>query len=331
MELSRRTLVLGALAAPLVAALGGCGVTDDYGEAGTGRIADLRFMVPNSPGGGYDITARTAAKVMDDAGISQGTEVFNLAGAGGTVGLARLVNERGNSGMVMMMGLGVVGSVYTQGSDATLAQTTPLAKVIEEPGVVMVSRDSPFATLQDLVDAWTADPGSVSVGGGSSPGGPDHLLPMQLAQTLGIEPRDVSYVPYDGGGELLPAILGGKVDIGASGPGEYLDQIESGEVRVLAVTSAERQPTLDAPTLQEQGVDMVFTNWRGIVAPPGITGPESERLVTALEQMHASPGWKQALEERGWVDAFETGEDFRRFLEQQDARVSDVLTQLGLA
>ena len=102
-----------------------------------------------------------------------------------------------------------------------------------------------------------------------SPGGPDHLLPMQLAQTVGIDPKQVNFISYDGGGELLPAVLGGKVAFGASGFGEFLDQVEAGEVRVLAISGAERVDAVDAPTLKESGIDLVFTNWRGVVAPAG--------------------------------------------------------------
>lgn len=133
-----------------------------------------------------------------------------------------------------------------------------------------MSKDSPYKTIDDLVTAWKKDPKKVAVGGGSSPGGPDHLLPMQLAQAVGIEPKKVNYISYDGGGELLPAILGNKIAFGASGFGEFLDQIEAGQVRVLAVTSEKPIDAVkDAPTLVDSGIDLVFTNWRGIVAPPG--------------------------------------------------------------
>src|SRR3954470_8668381 len=214
-----------ALAAVTVSA---CGVTDKKASASdsadSGKpLSDLRIMVPNSPGGGYDITARTAAKVMEDSKITNGTEVFNLEGAGGTVGLARTVNEKGNAGLTMLMGLGVVGASYTAKSKATLADTTPIVRLIEEYGAVMVPKDSPFKTIGDLVRAWKANPGSLSFGGGSSPGGPDHLLPMQLAQAVGVDPRKVNFVQYDGGGDLLPAILGDKIDVATSGVGEFKD------------------------------------------------------------------------------------------------------------
>ncbi len=328
-----RLLPLAAALAGLTLAASACGVTGDSGAGAKegGPVTDLRVMVPNSAGGGYDVTARTAAKVMEDEDIASGIEVFNLEGAGGTVGLARTVNEKGNGDLAMLMGLGVVGASYTNDTDATLAETTPLARLIEEPGAIMVSKDSPYKTIDDLVAAWKADPAKVTVGGGSSAGGPDHLLPMQLAQAVGIEPKKVNYVSYDGGGDLLPALLGNKLDFATSGPSELQDQIESGQIRVLATSGEQRLENVDAPTLKESGIDLVFTNWRGLVAPPGLTESDRTRLVDALQKMHDSDGWKQALEKNGWTDAFITGDEFGSFLEEQDKRVADVLSDLGLA
>ncbi len=332
-----RTLKFAAVAAAAALALTACGATSgtnasSNGAASDGPVKDLRIMVPNTPGGGYDTTARTAAKVMAAEGITdKAPEVFNLAGAGGTVGLARLVNEKGKGDLAMLMGLGVVGASYTNKTQAKLTETTPLAKLIEEPGAIMVSKDSPYKTIDDLVTAWKADPSKVSVGGGSSPGGPDHLLPMQLAQAVGIDPTKVNFVSYDGGGDLLPAILGNKVSVAASGAGEYMKQIESGEVRVLAVSGASRLDGVDAPTLKESNIDLVFSNWRGIVAPPGISDADKTKWINALKKLHESAGWKEALKTNGWTDAFITGDEFGTFLKDQDKAVADVLTKLGLA
>ena len=321
-----------ALATSSVAA---CGVTDksstDAAADSSKPLSDLRIMVPNSPGGGYDITARTAAKVMEDSHITTGTEVFNLEGAGGTVGLARTVNEKGNGDLAMLMGLGVVGASYTNKSKATLTQTTPIVRLIEEYGAVMVPKDSPFKTIDDLVKAWKADPRSLSVGGGSSPGGPDHLLPMQLAQAVGVDPKKVRFVSYDGGGDLLPALLGDKIDFATSGAGEFKDQIANGDIRVLATSGDERIDGIDAPTLKEAGIDLVFTNWRGVVAPPGISDAQRERLIDAFQKMHDTQEWKDALKANSWADAFATGDDFGAFIKEQDKRVADTLGELGLA
>ncbi len=113
---SLRKLTVGAVAAGLV--LTGCGTTAEGGSAsgggGDGPIEGLRFMVPNSAGSGYDTTAREVARVMEAEKLASGIEVFNLEGAGGTVGLQRLVNEDGNADMLMQMGLGVVGGARSR-------------------------------------------------------------------------------------------------------------------------------------------------------------------------------------------------------------------------
>ena len=116
------------------------------------------MMVPNSPGGGYDLTARTAVKIMEDDDITGRVEVFNVIGAGGTVAMARLMNEKGNDDLMMTMGLGVVGATYTNGSKAKASDATALAKLVEDPERILVPADSPFKTVQDFVAAWKADP-----------------------------------------------------------------------------------------------------------------------------------------------------------------------------
>ncbi|TFD50213.1 tripartite tricarboxylate transporter substrate binding protein [Cryobacterium frigoriphilum] len=330
---ARRLFGTAFIATALVVALSACGVTGTATVAATnsGPIENLQVMVPNAPGSGYDVTGRAAVKVMDDIGVATGTEVTNLAGAGGTVGLARTLTETGNADFLLMMGLGVVGAAYTNEGDAKVADATPIARLIEEAGAIFVPADSPYQTLDDMITAWKVDPASFAVGGGSSPGGPDHLLPMQLADAVGIDPSTVNFITYDGGGELLPAILGGKLQFAASGYGEFLEQVKAGELRVLAVTSEERVPVLeDAPTLTEEGVDLVFTNWRGFLAAPGLSDEQTARLVTAVTEMHDSEEWAAVLESNGWTDAFATGDEFAGFLTEQDERVATVLESLGL-
>jgi putative tricarboxylic transport membrane protein len=315
-----------AVAATVVmaTALAGCGVT------GNPRGDSLRLMVPT--GSRWRLRRHRANRRQGGGRLKDRDQrpVFNLAGAGGTVGLQRLVNEKGTAGLLMMMGLGVVGAVYANKSEATLAETTPLARMIEESGAVFVSKDSPYQTLDQLVQAWKADPGKVIVGGGSSIGGPDHLLTMQLAEAVGIDPTVVNYLPYDSGGELLPALLGNKVVFGASGYTEFLDQIRAGQLRVLAVTSEKRVLVLpDALTANEQGVNLEFTNWRGFVAPPRISNSDRATLLGVLDRLHRSDQWKQAIERNGWTDAYLAGDGFATFLTEQDQRVADMLSKLG--
>jgi putative tricarboxylic transport membrane protein len=331
---SLRKLTVGTVAAGLV--LTGCGTTGEGGSAAEGGSNDgplsgVRLLIPNSAGSGYDTTGREVAKVLEDEKLSEAIEVFNLEGAGGTVGLQRLVNEDGNADMLMQMGLGVVGAQFSNQSEATLDQTTPIAKLIEEAEAIVVLADSPFQTLDDLIEAWKADPGNTPVGGASNPGGPDHLTPMLLAQEVGVTPTDVNYVPYDGGGELLAGILGGDVAFAATGVGEVTESAANGDIRILAVTSEEAVEGVDAPTLTEEGVDLVFANWRGIVAAPGISDDETQGFVDAVTEMHDSDAWKKVLEDQGWTDAFIPGDEFGDFLGEESSRVEGIMSELGLA
>jgi putative tricarboxylic transport membrane protein len=294
-------------------------------------MTGLRVMVPNNPGSGYDVTARSAVLAMEQAGLARSVEVFNLPGASGAVGLQRLVNERGNGALLMQMGLGVVGAVHTTRSPVSFADTTPIARLTEDPEAVVVAADSPYGTLDELMTAWRADPLRIAVAGGSSPGGPDHLAAHLLAQAVGLDPRLVGYREYDGGGDLLAALLGSRVAFGVSSPTEFRDQIAAGQLRVLAVTSAQRVPGVDAPTLRDAGVDLQFANWRGLVAPPGLADADRRALTRLVDELRGSPEWAQVLARMNVTDAYLTGDEFGAFLRSEDERVAGVLHRLGLA
>ena len=296
---------------------------------------DMTMLIPNSPGGGYDQTGRAAIAVMENADITGGSfEVTNVIGAGGSVAMTRLMNAEGDERTMMTAGLGVVGSLYSFGVPYKLQDATPLAQLIEDQEGVLVPADSPFETIDDLVAAWQDDPSSIVVGGGSSPGGPDHLFPMQLATAVGIDARDVRYVPYDGGGPLTSALLGNKIDVGFSGVGEFegplSDRASCACSPSPARSGSRARASATPPPCTEAGIDLVFTNWRGVFAPPGISDERRDELIAMLEEMHDTPEWQQALEDNGWIDEFKTGDEFTTFLQEQDERVATTLEELDL-
>jgi putative tricarboxylic transport membrane protein len=257
-------------------------------------------------------------------------EVENIPGAGGTIGLAQFVNRYEGQGDTMLIsGLVMVGAILTNQAPVTLEQTTPIARLTGEYEVIVVPANSPHQTLQDLIDAFKADPGAISWGGGSA-GGTDHILVGLIAQEVGVDPSKINYIPFSGGGEALAAILGGHVSAGVSGLGEWIGQIQAGELRALAISSPERLSGFDIPTLKEQGVDLDLVNWRGVVAPPALEEAEREALLGAVDAMVASEAWQNTLEKRNWMNVYLAGDEFAAFLEQEQQRVENVLRDIGL-
>jgi putative tricarboxylic transport membrane protein len=290
----------------------------------------LRIIAPAAPGGGWDQTARVMQQVLQRAGIVHTSSVENIPGAAGTIGLARFIGaERGNNDVVMVSGLIMLGAIVTHASPVTLREVTPIARLTGEYEVIVVPAASPFRSLNDLVRAFRDKPESISWGGGSA-GGSDQILAGLLADAVGVSPRRVNYIAFSGGGESLSAILGGQVSVGINGLAELAPQIDAGTVRVLGISSAERLPGLAAPTLREQGVDVEFENWRSLVAPPGISSADRERLEKAVDAMVRSSEWREALQRYRWIDRYLTGNEFSRFVRAEDQRVRAILTKLGL-
>ena len=289
----------------------------------------LRIIAPAAPGGGWDQTARVMQQVVQQTGLARRVSVENIPGAAGLIGLARFIGaERGNGDAVMVNGLIMLGAIVTQQSEVTFANVTPIARLTGEYEVLTVPANSPFRTLGDFTRAFRERPEAISWGGGSA-GGSDQILAGLIADALGVAPRRVNYIAFSGGGESLSAILGGQVSVGINGLAEFAPQIEAGTVRALAISSGERLPGLDIPTLREQGVDVEFENWRSVVGPPGLSAADRERMDAAVASLVASPEWQAALVKFRWIDRYLAGPEFLRFVASEERRVQNILTQFG--
>ena len=311
-----RRLVMAALATATLAA--------------QGHAADYTIMAPAAPGGGWDQTARTMQAVLQEAGISGNVQVQNVPGAGGTIGLAQFVNQsNGNPEALIVGGYVMVGAILTNASPVDLTMVTPIARLTGESVAIAVPAASDIQTMNDLVAKLKADPGAVSWGGGSA-GGADHITAALIAKAVGVDPTKVNYIAFSGGGEALAAILGGQVTVGVSGLGEFASQIDAGALRLLAVSTAERVPGVDAPTLTEAGVDVALQNWRMVAAAPGITDAQNAAITADIEQRATSEQWQKALADRGWVDTYLAGDDFTQQLAADIEATQAILTDLGL-
>jgi putative tricarboxylic transport membrane protein len=331
---SRRGSAWYVVITSLAVILAACSPSDDGGASGGGGTSgypaeDLQIMAPADPGGGWDSTARAMQPVLEEvAGV--GVEVYNVPGAGGTTGLAQLVDENtGDPYQLMVMGLVMVGAIITNDSSVTLDQVTPIASLTSEQEAIVVPADSEYETLEDLVAAWTEDPAAIAWGGGSA-GGTDHILVGLLAQEAGVDPSGINYVPHSGGGEALADLLNGATPVGVSGVSEFADAVDAGDLRFLAVSGDEAPEGIDAPTITESGNDVVLENWRGVMAPPDISDADREAVVAMITEMHDSEAWQTALSDNGWTDFFQTGDDFASYLGEEQTRVEGVLAEIDI-
>jgi putative tricarboxylic transport membrane protein len=291
---------------------------------------ELKIMAPAAPGGGWDQTARSMQQALMAEKIARSVQVTNVPGAGGAVGIAQFVNgAKGDGNQLMVNGFVMVGALLMNKSPVTLDQVTPIARLTEETQVMVVPANSPIKTAKDLAELVKKDVAKVTFAGGSA-GGVDHIMAALFAGAAGADAAKVNYVPFSGGGESLAAILGGKVTAGISGWSEYEGQIKAGKLRALGVTSPQRMPGVDVATFKEQGVDLVLTNWRSVMGAPGINATQKQTLVDAIGKLAKSKAWQDILKQKGWDDAYLTGDEFATFLKQEQVRVSRVLASVGL-
>jgi putative tricarboxylic transport membrane protein len=286
------------------------------------------MMIPANPGGGWDQTGRNLAAAMQSAKLVSGVQFDNKGGAAGTIGLAQFVNSaKGDPNALMVGGMVMVGGIILNKSPVSLSQVTPIARLTSEWEVIVVGASSPHKTMADLLKALKENPGKVSWGGGSA-GGTDHILVGLIARAVGVEPSKTNYVAFKGGGEQIPAILGGHVSAGVAGVGEFSEQIKAGKMRALAVSSPARFEGI--PTLKEQGVDVELGNWRGVFGAPGISPQQRDALVKLVRDATETAAWKATLQKLGWTPVFLGGDDYKKFIEEDTRRVAAIIESLGL-
>lgn len=292
-------------------------------------IPHLRIVVPSGPGGAWDLTARVLQPILQSEGLAGTTVVENIAGAGGVVGLTRFaMAERGVDNVVMLLGNGVIGSALSSASVVTLANITPIARLTSECEVFIVPSASPHQTMSDLVAAFRAAPERMSWGVGG-PAGTDATAAWLVADAVSVDPRRVNIIAVAGGGEVMRVVLGNQVTVGVNPLTPAAPYVTTGAVRALAVSCAERVTGLDVPTLRETGIDVEIEVWRALVAPPGITVADRERLENIAARLVRSQAWREALARHDWRDRFLAGPAFAQFLADEQATIRALVRRVA--
>ncbi|MDM7949916.1 tripartite tricarboxylate transporter substrate-binding protein [Hydrogenophaga sp.] len=291
---------------------------------------NLKMMIPANPGGGWDSTGRALGKALQDAGAASSVTFENKGGAAGAIGLAQFYNaSKGDPNALMVMGAVMLGGIITGKPPVSVTQLTPIARLTTEYNVFVLPADSPFKSMKDVVDQLKKDPGSVKWGGGSR-GSTEHIAAAQIAQAVGVQASKINYVPFRGGGEATAAILGGNVTVGGSGYSEFQQYIESGKMRAIAVTSAQRLPGINIPTLKEQGINVEIGNWRGVFGAAGISAAQRDALTALVVRATKSPSWTESLTKNNWTAALLTGKSFDEFVDRDFSSLRATMVRAGM-
>ncbi len=323
MDMTRRAFAAAAVAAM---SLGTPAFAD-----GHQMMDSIHFLVPGGAGGGWDGTARGTGEALTGAGLVGSASYENMSGGGGGVAIAYMIeNSESQHGTLMVNSTPIVIRSLTGVFPQSFRDLTLIAGTIGDYATIVVNTDSPIQSMGDLLEAYRADPGGTAIGGGSVPGGMDHLVAAMAMQAAGEDPLDVRYIPYDAGGAAMAALLSGEIQALSTGFSEAVDLANAGEVRIIGVTSAERVDTYpDAPTMTEQGIEMEFVNWRGFFGAPSLTVDEAQAYRDTLAAMYDTPEWEAVRARNGWVNIHNSGDDFRAFLEEQETAIGELMRTLG--
>lgn len=294
-------------------------------------LEQIHFIVPGGAGGGWDGAARGTGEALVNSGLVGNASFENMSGGGGGVAIAHLIeNADSLDNTLMVNSTPIVIRSLTGVFPQSFRDLTLVAGTTGDYAAFVVPADSQIEDMDGLLNAYAEQGMDFAIGGGSVPGGMDHLVAAMVMRAAGENPNDVNYIPYDAGGEAMAGLLSGEIDALSTGFSEAIALADQGEVRILGVTAPERVPAYDsAPTFVEQGIDTTFINWRGFFAAPGTSDEKVAEYIAALEALYETEAWEVVRARNGWVNIWNPGDDFRSFLEAQEQEIGDLMRELG--
>jgi putative tricarboxylic transport membrane protein len=326
MNMKLKSVMIGAAIASVAAMPLSSAVAKDYPPK------TLSFVAPSGAGGGWDLTIRTVAKTLKDTHLVESNmPVTNRPGGGGAVNLAYMQTQKGKANMISVYSPPILLTNLTGASKYSYEDTTPLARLITDYAAFVVSKDSKYTSIQQVMDALKKDPKSVKVGGTSSAGSMDHVQFLMVAKAAGVPNLNkVDYISFQDGGAVAQ-VLGGHVDLISTGLGDVTSLVKSGNLRALAQTADKRIGSgaiADIPTVKEQGIDVTFENWRGLFGPKDMPAYAVTYWEKTLDEMVKTPEWAEARQRNGWDDAYQNGEEFTKFLAKTNEQYKDILNEI---
>jgi putative tricarboxylic transport membrane protein len=293
----------------------------------------VEIVVGTSPGGGQDTSARFVQKLIQDKKlVDVATVVTNKPGGNSAIGYSYLNQHPGNGHHIMLLTVPLLTNQILGLSPIGYEDLSPLSVLFDEYIVAGVATDSPIKTGKDLLDRIRKDPQSVSVGIPSLSGGGNFAIVM-AARSVGVDPKKLKSVVFKSGGDSVTALLGGHIDVVMSTTAAPVNQRRQGRMRIIAIAAPQRMggELADVPTWREQGADVVFSNWRGMVGPRGLTPAQVAYWEAVFGRLVATDEFKQDVAANQWVSNYLKSAEMRQYLKSQHESLKVLLTDLGMA
>jgi putative tricarboxylic transport membrane protein len=290
-------------------------------------FGSVEWVSSSNIGGGYGTTAIAIGDAMKKEGLLKDYTVTYRSNA--PLGLGYFYEQKNRKDLLLITGFAMPGGLATNGSKLSITTANAVAGVMREAEAFVVPTSSKYKTINDLLADIKANPKSIAIGGGNY-GGVDHVTVATLAATVGVKATDLNYIPYSGGGSLVPDVIGGRVAVGISGTSEFASYVAAGKMRALAITSPKPLKVIKGKTLVQQGVDLTFGNWRGILAPADLPAADLLNTQKIMDILHSSPSWKDTLVAKSWIDEFRVGNAFQSWIKKENADIISVLTDFKL-
>lgn len=313
----------------LMFVLGACSSEEDSSETSF-PTGNLEIVAPASPGGGWDSTARAVEKAIDDEGlVDENLQVVNKPGGNGEVGWQYIKDKDGHH-LAMSSSLIMTNELLGQ-SELTYEDFTPLAMMTTEWVAFAVSEDSPFDTGEEMMEQLKEDPSSLKIGTSPGLGSNHHLAFIEAAQEYGVDISKLNFVIFDSGGDEVTNLLGGHIDVATHTVSTFREQHEADKLKIIAVASEEPIEGLDdVPTWKEQGIDVVFPHFRGIIGPPDMSEEAINYWDDVLSKVSESDDWNEILQNNEWDSFYKDSAETKEFLAEQTPKYEKLIKDSGL-
>jgi len=292
-------------------------------------------LAPAAPGGGFDVTCRLTTRMLTETGIVPiPIRTQNMPGGIGAVAINHInAQRRADPNVLVSFSTGSWLNM-AQGRFGRFAENDVrwIGSVGADYGIIAVKRDSRFQTLPDLVNALRDNVNAIPIGSSGAVGSQDWTKVALMARSVGADPRRMRYVPFEGGGAAMAALLGGHIQVFPGDASEIRGQFEAGEIRLLAVLSAQRLPGFLSvvPTAKEQGIDVEWPIVRGFYGPPQMPDAAYNYWVEALRRLHAHAAWPEARAAQGMFEFNLVGEEFSQLAKRRTAEYRQLAREVGL-